>query len=270
VRFATGTTAVALSALMTVGLLSVPAHAAASPAPVVANPGSVTAAATRCTPPKTPADRGELSRFYRPTTKYQMKDRGPQDIRHVREAQYRLRWAGQYKGKITGYYGVSTRDAVRAFQKKSCLPVTGTLDRASWARLIVKTTRQTSTLPKVCKSKGWHSCYHRSSHQDFLFKDGQLINVWLVRGGSASLKTRTGTYKVFGRYAFKRSSLYGSPMWYFQKHSGGQGQHGSGLMTDPFVGHSHGCINMYIKDAKVLWKHTKDQRLTVTVYGSWS
>jgi lipoprotein-anchoring transpeptidase ErfK/SrfK len=41
-------------------------------------------------------------------------------------------------------------------------------------------------------------------------------------------------------------------------------------MMDPFVGHSHGCINMYIKDAKVLWALTSKSKLRVHVYGAWS
>jgi hypothetical protein len=209
-------------------------------------------------------------RLYRPTTKYGMRDKGVKSIKHVREAQYRLRWTGHYKGTISGYYGKSTRAAVKSFQKRQCLRVTGNLNRATWARLIVKSTKQFSKVPKSCKAAGVHLCYHRKTHQTFLFKDGQLQNVWLVRGGARNSKTRTGTYRVFARHAKKISTLYDVPMWYFQKHSGGQGHHGSGFMLDPFVGHSHGCINMYIPDAKVLWNMTKNEKVTVRVYGAWS
>ena len=93
--------------------------------------------------------------------------------------------------------------------------------------------------------------------------------MWLVRGGAYSTQTRTGNYKVTARYKEKVSSLYDVKMYYFMPHSGGQGQHGSGFMVDPWVGHSHGCINMYIKDAKVLFNLTRNQPLRVTVYGAW-
>jgi hypothetical protein len=235
----------------------------------VAPAADVSVAAT-CTPPKTPAMSSPYPRLYRPTTKYGDADNGVKDIRHVREAQYRLKWLGYYKGSISGYYGVAVRSAVQAFQKKHCMRAHGSLDRATWAHLITRSTKNLSKVPKVCKGRGWHSCYDRSTHQDFLFRDGQLWNVWLVRGGSRAEPTRTGTYKVFARYEYKISTLYNVPMWYFQKHSGGQGQHGSGFMLDPFVGHSHGCINMYIPDAKVLWAYTRGKPLTVTVYGAWS
>jgi hypothetical protein len=262
------------SAAVGLVLLPVPAQAevvqpAATTAPT-ATPKPSPAPAPTCTRPRTPAMNSPYPRLYRPTTKYGMKDKGVKSIKHVREAQYRLKWTGYYKGSISGYYGVRTRDAVRAFQKRNCLARTGTLDRATWARLIIKSTKQLSRVPKVCKTKGWHSCYDRKTHQTFLYRNGQLQNVWLVRGGARSTPTRTGTYRVFARYALKISTLYDVPMWYFQKHSGGQGHHGSGFMLDPFVGHSHGCINMYITDAQVLWALTKDKKLTVTVYGAWS
>jgi lipoprotein-anchoring transpeptidase ErfK/SrfK len=40
-------------------------------------------------------------------------------------------------------------------------------------------------------------------------------------------------------------------------------------MTDPFYGHSHGCVNMYVEDARQLWRLTNGKRLMVTVYGAW-
>jgi lipoprotein-anchoring transpeptidase ErfK/SrfK len=41
-------------------------------------------------------------------------------------------------------------------------------------------------------------------------------------------------------------------------------------MLDPFVGHSHGCVNMYIEDARQLWSLTVGRPLRVHVYGAWS
>jgi hypothetical protein len=40
-------------------------------------------------------------------------------------------------------------------------------------------------------------------------------------------------------------------------------------MMSPFVDHSHGCVNMYIEDARQLWGLTAAKRLFVTVYGAW-
>jgi lipoprotein-anchoring transpeptidase ErfK/SrfK len=59
-------------------------------------------------------------------------------------------------------------------------------------------------------------------------------------------------------------------MPYAQFFSGGEALHGSRYMVDPFVGHSHGCVNMYVEDARVLWRLTSKHRLMVHVYGRWA
>jgi len=233
--------------------------------PPVVKPPIVT-----CKRPAIPGNVKPYPRFFRETTKPGMRDGGVFAINHVREAQYRLSWGKYYRGKINGRYDVATTYAVKRFQAKNCLKVTGVLDRGSWAILIQKTIRNKSAIPKACRAKGWNSCYDRSARQDLLYRDGVLWNAWMVRGGMKSAKTRTGTYTVRARYTSKISSIYGVRMYYFMPHSGGQGQHGSGFMIDPFVGHSHGCINMYIKDSKVLFNLTKGKKLRVTVYGRWA
>jgi Putative peptidoglycan binding domain/L,D-transpeptidase catalytic domain len=209
-------------------------------------------------------------RFYRPGIKRGARDGGPYAIKHVRELQYRLRWAKAYRGPVTGYFGPKTEAGVKAFQRKHKLPAHGRADTRTWRALIGKTLQRTSAIPQVCKKSGWRACYDRKSHQVFLFRGGSLQNVWLVRGGSRAYATRTGTNAVYARYPKKRSSLYGSWMYNFQKFDGGIGLHGSPLMIDPFSGHSHGCVNMYIPDGKVLWDMTRGSRLVVTVYGPWS
>ena len=49
--------------------------------------------------------------------------------------QQRLRTLGYYTGSADGYYGSRTQQAVRNFQKRNGLPVTGTADPATQARL---------------------------------------------------------------------------------------------------------------------------------------
>jgi hypothetical protein len=59
-------------------------------------------------------------------------------------------------------------------------------------------------------------------------------------------------------------------MPYSQFFSGGQALHGSRLMMDPYVGHSHGCVNFWTEDAQQLWSLTSTRTLWVHVYGRWS
>ena len=141
---------------------------------------------------------------------------------------------------------------------------------ATWAHLLRDTIRHRGAIPRVCRRAGWHACYDRSMHQVVLMHNGRAVNTWLVRGGSSRTPTRLGTNAVYYRDKDHVSSLFGSPMPYSQFFDGGQALHGSASMMNPFSGHSHGCINMYIEDARQLWNLTSGKRLVVTVYGRWS
>ncbi len=233
-------------------------------------PGSVTdvaitAQAQAGNGPYRPRDR-----FAREFTRRGDRDASVYAIEHVRELQYRLRWAGVFRGKVTGTFGDQTQSAVKRFQRQQHLKVTGTANVRTWKRLIPKTVRGRHAVPDRCKlHNGWHICYDRSRHQVTLWRRGKLWNSWLVRGGDYYYATRTGHFSVFMRDRDHVSGLYGSPMPYSQFFSGGQAFHGSSYMTDPFVDHSHGCVNMYIEDAQQLWRLTAKVRLKVHVYGAW-
>jgi hypothetical protein len=191
-------------------------------------------------------------------------------IEHVRELQYRLRWAGVYTGPVTGYFGGLTRAAVRRFQTKAHLPVTGVATHATWERLIPRTLRGKGAIRPQCRGHGWNLCYDRARHQVTLWRAGSLWNSWLVRGGARGYETRTGSFRVYWRDRDHVSGIYKTPMPYSQFFSRGQAFHGSPFMTDPFVGHSHGCVNMYIEDARQLWKLTAGKkRVDVRIYGAW-
>jgi hypothetical protein len=257
-----------------------PAPTSATPSPTAttptaaptatASPSTSTAAPVTATATATPLTFAGYPQFYRASIKQGDQDVDVYHIKNVRELQYRLRWAGVYTGPVTGYFGSLTKGGVVAFQQKWQLPVTGQVDLRTWQTLIWKTTKRLYAVPSVCKQSGWHSCYDRASHQLFGFYSGKLWNVWLVRGGSYAEQTDVGTWEVYARYVQKISSLYGTLMYYFQKYHGGEGIHGSTTMIDPFVGHSYGCVNMYIPDSKVLWNMTLNRRHVVTVYGAWS
>ncbi len=209
------------------------------------------------------------SPFSREVVRYDDRDASPYAIEHVRELQYRLKWAGFFSATPTGWFGPATKAALIAFQKHNGLPATGVAGYATWRKLIPQTVRGRSAVPGACKSAGWHACYDRSRHQVNLYHGGALLNSWLVRGGSQSTPTRTGSFVVYYRDIDHWSTLYDSPMPYSQFFSGGQALHGSRMMMDPFVGHSHGCVNFWVEDARQLWNLTSAVTLHVHVYGAW-
>lgn len=210
-------------------------------------------------------------RFAREVVRKGDQDTSTRHIEHVRELQYRLKWAGAYRGPVTGYFGDLTRAGVKRYQRRENIKATGVATRATWRHLIPDSTRRRSAVPGACdRGRGWDACYDRKRHQVTLWRGGRLHNAWLVRGGDRGMATRTGHFRVFYRDIDHVSSLYGSPMPHSQFFSGGQAFHGSTYMMDPFSGHSHGCVNMYLEDARQLWALTSNVRLGVHVYGRWS
>ncbi len=247
---------------ISVGALS-PSAASLAAAALSSSTASLTAA----------APRGRFSmkdRWARESTRYGDSDSSVYRIEHVTELQYRLTWAGVYKSGATGYFGPKTREGVRTYQRREKLRVTGVATHKTWAHLLRDTVRQRGRIPRVCKTNGWHACYDRSTHQVTLWRGGRIRNTWLVRGGAyGGYETRVGKSVVYYRDIDHVSGLYGSPMPYSQFFDGGQAYHGSSYMLNPFVGHSHGCINMYNEDARQLWRLTSKKRLEVRVYGAW-
>jgi len=197
-------------------------------------------------------------------------DVDPYDIEHVYELQHRLKWVGLFSATPNGQFGPITERAVKQYQKRVGLKRTGVADFRVWERLIARTVRGRHAIPKVCKSTGWHACYDRQRHQVLLYKSSELQNSWLVRGGASDSQTRTGDFQVQWRDEDHTSQSFGgAPMPYSQFFSGGQALHGSRNMVSPFEGHSHGCVNFWVEDARQLWKMTHDKRLYVHVYGAW-
>jgi hypothetical protein len=209
-------------------------------------------------------------RFAREIVRAGMSDQGVYKIAHVRELQYRLRWAGVYHAGVTGTFGDLTKAAVKRYQSREGLTAYGVANHVTWAHLLRDTIRHRGQIPRICRRAGWHICYDRAFHQVVLLRNGAYRNTWLVRGGAFDTPTRLGSHAVYYRDIDHVSTAFGgSPMPWAQFFDGGEALHGSAFMTDPFVDHSHGCINMYLEDAHQLWTMTNNKRLVVTVYGNW-
>ena len=247
------------------------APAQAGPAPSTATAASGTSSAvTRLAAQPPHRSFSMRDRFAREIVRRGQSDQGTSRIAHVRELQYRLRWAGVYHAGITGTFGDLTRAAVVRYQRREGMTAFGVANHQTWKHLLFDTIRHRGQLPKICRRGGWHICYDRSMHQVVLLRGGVYRNTWLVRGGASDRQTRLGTHAVYYRDIDHTSRTFGgSPMPYSQFFDGGEALHGSAYMTDPFVEHSHGCVNMYIEDARQLWMMTNNKRLVVTVYGTW-
>lgn len=193
------------------------------------------------------------------------------NIEHVYEVQIRLSRLGLLGARPNGTFGPKTERAVKRFQRQRGLRVTGRVNARTWEPLIKRSLRGRGAVPAKCTSPGRHVCYDRRWHQASLYRDGEMLNSWLVRGGGSGTPTRTGDFQVQWRSKNHRSRTFGgAPMPYAQFFSGGQALHGSRNMMNPYVGHSHGCVNFWVEDARQLWRLTHDKVLHVHVYGAWS
>ncbi len=238
-----------------------------SPAMAVTPAGSVHLVQSAKAAPK--ARFSMKDKWARQVTRYGDVDVDAYHLDHVFELQYRLRWAGVFHTSPTGLFGKITEAAVKRYQRQEGLKVTGVATHITWAHLIHDTIRHRAGIPHICKTSGWHACYDRKIHQVTLWHNGGMRNSWLVRGGDHQYQTRVGNSQVYYRDINHVSTVYGTAMPYSQFFDGGEAYHGSPFMVDPFVDHSHGCINMYIQDARQLWHLTASHRLYVSVYGGW-
>ncbi|WP_405502994.1 L,D-transpeptidase family protein [Streptomyces anulatus] len=178
----------------------------------------------------------------------------------VRELQARLRQIGHFGRNPTGYYGSVTADAVRSFQAKRRLPVTGSTDAVTWQRLLAMTrvptaaeldppTERPVSAPDERCLKGRVLCISKKSRTLAWMNDGKVVSAMDVRFGSEYTPTREGVFEVFWKSRDHVSTLYDTPMPYALFFSGGQAVHYSAdFAANGYGGASHGCVN--VRDKK--------------------
>jgi len=181
-------------------------------------------------------------------------DSGPQ----VRDLQARLKQIAWFGSDISGTYGDLTRDAVRGFQAKREIPVTGEVDQRTRDRLSAMTTPPTTaelhnrgTLPANrpgpldprCRT-GRVLCIDKSSSTLRFVVDGKVRQTLDTRFGASSTPTREGVFHVYLKSIDHVSKLYGSAMPFAMFFDRGQAVHySSDFAARGYAGASHGCVN---------------------------
>ncbi|WP_344010996.1 L,D-transpeptidase family protein [Streptomyces thermospinosisporus] len=176
--------------------------------------------------------------------------------RDVRELQARLRQAAWLFHGPTGRYDAPTEKAVRGFQAKRGLPRTGSVDAATWQRLVRMTREpgkwelylmggQPADTPDPRCRTGRVLCISKSSRTLRWMIDGRTLMTLPVRFGSRGTPTREGIFRVYWKSRHHVSTLYDSPMPYAMFFSGGQAVHYSAdFAARGYAGASHGCVNV--------------------------
>jgi len=181
----------------------------------------------------------------------------------VRDLQARLKQIAWYFGDVTGEYGDATVEAVRGFQAKREIRVTGKVDRRTMGRLrdmTAEPTRQElfnlgnvpGALDPRCRV-GRVLCVDKSSQTLRWVIDGNVQTTVDVRFGSSATPTREGAFSVHYKSRDHWSKLYDTSMPFAMFFSGGQAVHYSpDFAAVGYNGASHGCVNVRDYDT-VAW-----------------
>jgi peptidoglycan hydrolase-like protein with peptidoglycan-binding domain len=185
---------------------------------------------------------------------FSVGDSGP----GVREIQARLRQIGWFFGDVTDSYGDRTTTAVKGFQAKRMIPVTGAVDQRTLDLLEGMTREPTAdelanrppdpaegaALDPRCTT-GRALCIDKSSRSLRWVVDGKVLKTVDVRFGAEYSPTREGQFRVEWKSADHVSSLYGSAMPFSMFFSRGQAVHySSDFAARGYAGASHGCVNV--------------------------
>lgn len=185
----------------------------------------------------------------------------------VRDLQARLKQIDWISGQVSGTYDAPAVEAVKGFQDKREIPVTGEVDQRTLDRLhemtstpsheekhniAPKTGDTDAALDPRCLT-GRALCVDKSSQTLRWVVDGEVQSTYEVRFGSAELPTREGAFSVFSKSRDHVSSLYDTSMPFAMFFSGGQAIHYSpDFAANGYNGASHGCINVRDYDG-IVW-----------------
>ena len=182
-------------------------------------------------------------------------DKGPQ----VRDLQSRLRQIAWYFGDVGDRWDKQTTAALKGFQEKREIAVTGIVDRRTLNRLHEMTRTPTedelanrlpgdldtdAALDPRCVT-GRALCVDKSSSTIRWVVDGQVRRTMAVRFGSSYTPTREGLFHVGWKSRDHVSKLYDTAMPFAMFFSGGQAVHySSDFAARGYYGASHGCVNV--------------------------
>jgi peptidoglycan hydrolase-like protein with peptidoglycan-binding domain len=233
------------------------APATSDAAPTTAPP--TTAPATE--PPTTAATPSATPTTTKPPVEQAVMKVGANSSQ-VRELQARLGQLHLFSRNPTGYYGSVTEHAVRDFQERHGLSVTGSVSQATWSKLRSLTHQPTHKelyppIPAKPAGKldarcltGRTLCISKTSRTLSWVVDGKVQATMDVRFGSQYTPTREGLFHVNSKSRDHVSTIYHSSMPYAMFFSGGQAVHySSDFAARGYAGASHGCVNVRDKAA---------------------
>lgn len=147
-----------------------------------------------------------------------------------------------------GVYGPATQQAVRQFQAKHGLPVTGFAGPLTLAKL-KGLNKSGSTIDPRCQVAGKVICIDKSGRVLRALQNGKVVYTADARFGTAGMATREGQHRISFKSRDHVSSIYKTAMPFALFFSGGQAVHYSAdFAAKGYAGASHGCVNLRSKE----------------------
>lgn len=172
----------------------------------------------------------------------------------VAKVQYRLDWLGydlRHKELDNDFYGRSTVAAVREFQRKFFLPITGKVNKDTW-KMLDKVGDDVGDLPKACLTERQVICIDKTAKVLRYVLKKKVVQTLDVRFGVPGLDTPTGDFRVYYKDRYATSGINGpdqprAPMPYALFFNGDIAVHYSPTFAASGYypgGGSHGCVNV--------------------------
>jgi len=172
----------------------------------------------------------------------------------VAKAQYRLDWLGydlRHKEMDRGYFGRSTKAAVKDFQRKFFLPINGKINKDTW-KMLDEVGDDVGKLPKACLEERQVLCIDKTAKVLRYVLKKRVVQTLDVRFGVPGLDTPTGSFRVYYRDRYATSGINGpdqprASMPYALFFNGDIAVHYSPTFAASGYypgGGSHGCVNV--------------------------
>jgi hypothetical protein len=242
-----------------------PSPFATSPSPFAARPSTVgTTDAVVATAPNVRRPSVKPPRAKLPLRKghYGLK---------VARLQERLSWLGygiDDSNVQRQAYGKSTAAALKSFQAKNWLPVTGKANKKTW-KALKRISEPVGILPLRCTEVKQALCIDKTSRTLRLVVKGKVKVITDARFGAPGMETGEGVFAVKEKSYNHTSSLYGSWMPRAMFFNGDEAVHYSPDFAS--VGYrtgSHGCVG--VRDLDIATRLFEKVDIGTRVYVYWS
>ncbi len=170
----------------------------------------------------------------------------------IAELQRFLKNENLYNGLISGVFDAATMEAIKAFQRKNNLTVTGKVDLPTWQALGQSTATAVTTMPPPGDLRIIVDTTYLSL---LVLVDQEIFASFPVAIGKRETPTPVGNWKVINKGQW--SGGFGTRWIGLNIPFGIYGIHGTNKPWSIGRLESHGCIRMYNRDVEQLYRWVK-------------